>query len=150
MDDLDRRVVEKRIERRVRLRNGQRAGPRLPSLRRAAEDAADVDADPSQRFDVDGADEARPDHRRADAGHARGHRAATTRSTNSPLPRSLRISFSRPSGSTSRLITTCPSYVSGVAPMRGVASPRHSKSSTGSHARLRAERYAASMTALTT
>ena len=41
---------------------------RRPALRRAAEDAADLDADPAQGFDVDRADEAGPDHGGADVG----------------------------------------------------------------------------------
>ena len=45
---------------------------------------------------------------------------STTRSTKSPVAGSLRISFWRPSGSTSRLMTTWPSCISGDLAMRGV------------------------------
>ena len=45
---------------------------------------------------------------------------ATTRSLKSPVVGSLRMSLWRPSGSSSRLMTTRPSKVSGDLPMRGV------------------------------
>ena len=63
----------------------------------------------------------------------------TTRSEKSPLLGSLRISLKRPSGRTSRLITTWPSKISGSLEMGLVEPPRQS-SSIGSQARLRAER----------
>ena len=49
------------------------SGPRCAALRRAAEDAPDLDTDPTQRFHVDGTDEAGADDGRADLGqpHAR-------------------------------------------------------------------------------
>ena len=61
---------------------------------------------------------------------------SVTTSTKSPESGSFRISFWRPSGRISRLMTTLPSCVSGSEPMRGVEPPRHSKSSTSSQARL--------------
>jgi hypothetical protein len=61
-------------------------------------------------------------------------------SVKSPDAGSLTISFSRPSGSVSRLITTLPSCICGWAVMRGTPAPRHSNSSTGAHCRLSADR----------
>ena len=68
VDDLDRRVVEERIERWVGARHAKRLRPGIAAFRRAAEDAPNLDADPAQRLDVDRADEARADDGRADVG----------------------------------------------------------------------------------
>ena len=65
---IDRRVVEQRLERRIGARDAERRGPRLASFRRAAQHAADLDADPAQGLDVDRADEARADDRGSDVG----------------------------------------------------------------------------------
>ena len=59
---------------------------------------------------------------------------ATTRSLKSPEAGSLRISLCRPSGRISRLMTTWPSYISGVEAIRGVEPPRHSRSTAPRHA----------------
>ena len=71
MDDVDRRVVEERVERGVGPRDPEGGRPRLAPFRGAAEDAADLDADPAQRLDVDGADEARADDGGPDVGDPR-------------------------------------------------------------------------------
>ena len=68
VDDLDRRVVEQGLERGVGAVDAERPGALLAAFRRAAEDAADLHADPAQLLDVDGADEARADDGRADVG----------------------------------------------------------------------------------
>ena len=67
MDDVDGRVGEQLVERGVGLRDAEGLGAGRAALGGAAEDAANLDPDAAKRLDVDGADEARPDHRGADA-----------------------------------------------------------------------------------
>ena len=67
-----RRVGEQLVERRRRRAATPSAAARAaPRSGRAAEDAADLDADPAQRLDVDGADEAGADDGGADVGDPR-------------------------------------------------------------------------------
>ncbi len=77
-----RRRRDRRGASRARRRPAARRGPSAracAALRRAAEDAAHLDADPAQGLDVDRADEARPDDGGADVGdpaHGRSHRSS--------------------------------------------------------------------------
>jgi predicted nucleic acid-binding protein len=66
--------------------------------------------------------------------------AYVTTSTNSPLCSSFRISFRRPSGIVSSLITVLPSCSRRLRAMRSTPVPRQSSSCTGSQARLAADR----------
>jgi hypothetical protein len=68
VDHVDRRIIEKLVEGRVRARHakGIRADP--TAFGAAAQDTADLDPDPSQLLDVDGAYEPRADDGRADVG----------------------------------------------------------------------------------
>jgi hypothetical protein len=68
MDHVDRRIIQELVEGRVGARHaeGIRADP--AAFGAAAQDAADLDSDPSQLLDVDGADEPRADDGRADLG----------------------------------------------------------------------------------
>ena len=68
VDDLDRRVLQEGLERRVGARHAQGVGAGRAALGRAAEHAAHLDADAAQLLDVDGPDEARADDRGADVG----------------------------------------------------------------------------------
>ena len=68
VDDVHGRVGEEVVERRVGARHAEGVGPGGAALGRAAEDAADVDADAPQRLDMDRADESRADDGRADVG----------------------------------------------------------------------------------
>ena len=68
VDGVDRRVVQQRLERRVGPRDAERLRPGRATFRGAAENAAHLDADAAQRFDMDRADEARADHGGADVG----------------------------------------------------------------------------------
>ena len=77
VNDVDGGIVEERLERRIRLRHAEGRCARLTALRRAAEDAANLDADPAQGFDMNRADEPCSDYRGADVGdvaHGRSHR----------------------------------------------------------------------------
>src|SRR5438874_2370767 len=65
--------------------------------------------------------------------------AHPTTSLNSPLSSSLRISFRRPSGIFSSLITVLPSCARTLRAIRGTPLPRQSSRRTGSHVRLAAE-----------
>ncbi len=78
VDDVDGRIGQEVVEGGVGARDTEGVGPGGAALRRAAEDAADLDADPPQRFHVDRADEARPDDGRADVGDP-PHPVLTTR-----------------------------------------------------------------------
>ena len=69
VDDVDGRVREHLVQRLVGVRDAERLGPGRATLRRAAEDAAHLDADPAQLLDVDGPDEPRADDGRADLGN---------------------------------------------------------------------------------
>ena len=68
MDDVDERIVEQLVERCVGARDAERVRPDAATLRRAAEHAAHLDADPAQRLDVHRSDESRADDGRADVG----------------------------------------------------------------------------------
>ena len=68
MDDVDGRIVEEVVEGGVGARDAEARRPRGSTLRRAAEHAADLDADAPKRLDVDGPDEARADDGGADVG----------------------------------------------------------------------------------
>ena len=76
-------VVEDGVEAGVGMADAERRCPRCAALRRAAEHAADLDADAPELLDVDGADEPGPDDGGADVGDsAHGHsqrRTATRR-----------------------------------------------------------------------
>ena len=89
VDDVDRGIVEQRLEGRICVRHAERRRPRLAALRRAAEDAAHLDADTPQGFDMNRADEARPDDGGADVGdvaHGRSHRSSGHPSDGPRLP----------------------------------------------------------------
>ncbi len=81
MDDVDALVGEHRVERLVRLRQ---AGLAARALRRGADDADDVDADPAQRLDVHDADEPRADHRRSHAPTLTASQTASARLESAP------------------------------------------------------------------
>ena len=66
VDDVDAGVGEEVVERRIARATPSAVGAAAPRSGRAAEHAADLDADPAQRLDVDGADEAGPDDGGAD------------------------------------------------------------------------------------
>ena len=68
MHDLDRLVVEERLQRGVGPGDTEGGRPLRAAFRSAAEDPADVDADATEGFHVDGADEAGAD----DGGPDRG------------------------------------------------------------------------------
>src|SRR5947199_1524274 len=67
VDDVHRIVGQERLEGRVGAGHTQLSGTRLAAFRRAPEHAANLDADPAQLLNVDGADEPGADHRGADA-----------------------------------------------------------------------------------
>src|SRR5256714_2386315 len=67
VDDVDAIVAQELLERGVCLPDAEAFGPRRAALRCAAEHSPHVDPDPAQRPDVDGTDEAGPDHGRANA-----------------------------------------------------------------------------------
>jgi hypothetical protein len=71
VDDVDALVCEHRLEGLVRVRQRDAAAQRPRPLRRGADDAEDLDAEPAERVDVDDADEARPDDCRAQLRHLR-------------------------------------------------------------------------------
>ncbi len=74
VDDLDRRILEDGVERRVGVTDAEGLGTLCAALRRAAEHAADLDADAPQLLDVDRADEAGADDGGANVGDpAHGH-----------------------------------------------------------------------------
>ena len=70
VDDVHGSVAQELLERGVGSRDTQGLSPVCPALRRAAEHTPDVDPDPAQCLDVDGADEPGPDHGRANAREA--------------------------------------------------------------------------------
>jgi hypothetical protein len=66
VDNVDPRVVEQRLEGRVRVGQVLGLGLRRRPLGTRADDAGDFDAQPPERLDMDDADEARTDDRRSD------------------------------------------------------------------------------------
>ena len=68
VDDVDVGIGEEVVERGIGAGDAQGGRPGRTALWRAAEHAANLDADPAQGFDVDGADEARADDGGADVG----------------------------------------------------------------------------------
>jgi hypothetical protein len=68
MDHVDGRVGEQFVQGAVCLGDAQRVRADSPARRAAAQDTADLDPDAAQRFDVDGADEPRPDDGGTDIG----------------------------------------------------------------------------------
>ena len=66
VDDVDGLVGQEGLQRGIGASHAERLGPLASTVGAAAEDAPDAHADPAQRLDVDGADEARPDDGRAD------------------------------------------------------------------------------------
>ena len=68
VDDVDGRVGEDLVEGGVGVADAQGVGPGGAALRGAAEDAADVDADPAELLDVDGPDESGADDGGTDVG----------------------------------------------------------------------------------
>ena len=68
VDDVDRLVAEEVVEGGVCARDAEAGRTSGAALGRAAEHAADLDADAAERLDVDGPDEARADDRGADVG----------------------------------------------------------------------------------
>src|SRR4051794_3250865 len=76
MDDLDARVAKEVAQAVVGAGNAEGRCPRGTAVRRAAEDAVDLDTDAPKRLDVDGPDETSTDDGRADVGdppHALTH-----------------------------------------------------------------------------
>jgi hypothetical protein len=66
MDDVHRGIREECVETLVRLRDAEREGAFRASLGRAAQDTSNLDADPTQRLNMDrpdetGSDDGRPD-----------------------------------------------------------------------------------------
>jgi hypothetical protein len=68
VDDIHGRIVEELVQGRIAPSDAQCLGPDPAPLRRTAENAAHLDADPAERLDVNRTDEARTDDGRADLG----------------------------------------------------------------------------------
>src|SRR5438094_8692393 len=87
VDDVHRIVGQERLEGRVGAGHTQLSGTRLAAFWRAPEHAANLDADPAQLLNVDGADEPGADHRGADA-RALAHALSVTADAGAHPPRS--------------------------------------------------------------
>lgn len=68
VDDIDGRIGQQVIERRIRARHTERLCPGSATFRCAAEHAPNRDADPSEGLDMDRPDKSGPDDGRADLG----------------------------------------------------------------------------------